>query len=196
MTEPILLAEIAGGVALYDVSHLLPRHKTKRYEMRTAPTLPVAFVHHSGALGRAGLDGVIASARYAIREPSEGRRKTVFPGLAYHYWVPYRAVHDEDGRLVVYLGNHETLRSWHTGGEANDGIGVCLQGNLTVRKISASQVECLEALLPWLGVGTTRALSWHSESGSYGGSGKPSCPGRSAEAWLTRYRDGLPSAVA
>jgi hypothetical protein len=180
-----LEAVIAGGVALWDVSHLLARHERARYELRPLSGIRRVYVHHSGALGAPGFAGARASARYSVSE--EG-----WPGPAYHYWIPAETLRDPYGRLVVLRLNEDRTRCWHTGGEANGhGLGVVLQGDTTAEPLTASHEEGLEALLPWLRrrheLGAPW-LSWHAEAGAYGGKTKETCPGKHAEAWLTAYR--------
>jgi len=182
--QATLEAVIAGGVALWDVHHLLPRHKTLRYEARVGAIRRV-YVHHSGALGAAGYPGALASARYSVGED--------FPGAAYHYWIPAETLRDPYGRLVVLRLNDDRTRCWHTGRAANHhGVGVALQGDTTAAPLTTSHEECLEALLPWLRERHQLGpawMSWHAEADRFGGKPKPTCPGKHAEAWLTAYRD-------
>lgn len=184
-------AEIAPGVALFDASHLLPG---KGYPRRDPATIDRAFVHHSGARGRDGFAGLLASARYVTRAKPSGRG---WPGMPYTYWIqdggPDDVDRDSEGRLVVYRGQPDDVRSYHTGGEANTfGVGVALQGNTTARPLSWSHEEGLEALLPWL-IERHRlivpfGIGWHSIASSMSGKSKPGCPGKAAEAWLvSRY---------
>jgi hypothetical protein len=186
-----LEARIAGGVHLWDVSHLLPRAKrTKRDE----GGIDRLFVHHSGALGRAGFDGALASARYVVS-------KRGFPGPAYAYWVPAEDYRDDEGALVVLRLNADSERSWHTGGKANDrGVAVALQGSTTARPMTHSHEECLEALIPWCAARYSlpmpKGLSWHSRAKADGGRSKATCPGKGAEAWLRGYLRGYRTEAA
>jgi hypothetical protein len=182
-------ALLAGGIALHDVSMHMPRHQTKRYETRHRSAIKRIYVHHSGALGAAGIAGAQASARYSVERHG-------WPGAAYHYWIPAEGLRDELGRLCVLRLQDDATRSYHTGGAANGhGIGVVLQGNTTAAPLTTSHIECLEALLPWLrerhGL-ASEWLSWHSDSARFGGSGKASCPGQHAVEWLSAYRAGVP----
>jgi hypothetical protein len=190
VTEPI---QIAGGVVLQDVTDALPRHPTKRWARRPLAGIRRLYVHHSGALGREGYEGMAASARYEIRHRDGDKPEPGWPGFAYHFWLPHDGTRDGAGRLVVYRGNPDAARVYHTGGRCNvHGIGVCLQGNLTRTGPSPSQVELLEALLPWLleryRLTLPDGLSWHSDSKRFGGTGKPACPGPAVVRWLEAYK--------
>lgn len=207
-----LYARLAGGVSLYDVSHLLPKHKRKRYKVRDVEKIDRAFVHHSGAMGKLGFEGLEASARYSIREikreNEDGEmvvRKKAWPGFAYHLWIqngdPWTVDRDPGGNLVVYMGNRFETRSYHTGGDANTfGVGVVLQGNTTTGGLSWAHEESLEAVLPWLrdehGLSYPSGLGWHSIADTMDGKRKPTCPGKGAEMWLRGYLRGYKTDAA
>ena len=173
---------LAGGVELQDVSEQLPGHG---WGARKAPVERI-YLHHSGKLGRGGFAGLRASAQYSVRKG--------WAGCPYHFWIPFgHGMQSEP--IVVFRANPDEAHSWHTGGAANaSGIGVCLQGNLRTKEPSAYQVEALEALIPWLQerfrdtLSSDRWLSFHSESGKWGGSGKASCPGPHVERWAREWR--------
>ena len=182
-------AEIAGGVALYDVADLLPRHPTKRYRRRPVEAIVRQYHHHSGALGRPGYEGAYRSALYIVRPEWRG-----WPGAPYHYWLSHAPDRDAQRRLAVYRLQPDAVRSYHTGARANThGIGVCWQGDLSRTEPSPAQVEMAEALVPWLierhELAVPDGISWHSEAGRWGGKGKPACPGPHVERWLREYRE-------
>lgn len=207
------IIEIAGGVALADVTDLLPRHATRRWSKRTKPVSRVYF-HKSGKLGAAGLQGAINSARYCVtkREYPRDPKNPGWAGMPYTFWIPFRPLSLVDLRLetnrswetrsaglhsmstVVFRCQPDDLVSWHTGGNANQiGVGVCFQGNSTVDGLSENQIEIAEAIIPWLferyGIGLPEGLSWHSDKSEYGPpKTKPVCPGAAAVAWLEAYR--------
>ncbi|MEM9067111.1 MAG: peptidoglycan recognition family protein [Myxococcota bacterium] len=183
--------ELAGGVVLYDVSTALPRKQHPRGMDRRPKDAKIerAYVHHSGALGRGGFPGALSATEFVM-----GKKKSPFPGAPYHFWLPYRDERDHTGRLVVLRLAEDEYRAWHTGGDANHhGIGVALQGNLSKTGPSASQIEGLEALLPWLiqrhGLVMPLGISWHAEGDRFGGRSKSSCPGKPTVAWLEDYRE-------
>lgn len=178
-------AEIAGGVALYDVSHLMPRHPKKKVPTREAKGIVRQYHHHSGALGAKGYEGAFNSARYVVEQRG-------FPGAAYTYWLSYEPDIAAD-RLAIYRLNRDDAHSWHTGGKANaHGVAVCWQGNLSETNPSDAQYEMAEALIPWLierhGMALPDCLSWHSEAARFGGRSKKTCPGPHVSAWLESYR--------
>lgn len=184
-----LEAVIAPGVALYDVSHLLPRGKHRRATRRPkGQRIDAAFVHHSGALGMPGFEGL----RRAVLFMTQQRD---FPASGYHGWIPRDPVRDAEGRLVLFRAVPDDVRAWHSGARANDrGVGFSIQGNTSKLPLSPSQVEILEALIPWLAehYGWTWAdirswLGWHSIADRWGGRRKAACPGRDAERWLRGY---------
>lgn len=180
-------ARLAGGVALLDVSHLLPRHPTKHYRKRREPwAVERVYMHHSGAMGLMGYEGARGSARYCVQ--SRG-----WPGMPYTYWLSFVPDRTEADELVVYRCQRDEVRSYHTGGSANThGVGVCWQGRLTSLRPSPAQYEMAEALVPWLEERhqlRTEWLSWHSEAHRYGGRRKAACPGPFVVDWAREWRD-------
>lgn len=192
MTLPegaVLETMLAGGVALYDVSHLLPTGP-RRYGTRNPDAIVRAYFHHSGADGRPGYDGPYRSTRYVVENRD-------FRGAAYHFWFPYEECKDSEGNLIVFRLNNDETRSYHTGLKANThGIGCCFQGNLSNKPMSANQEELAEAFVPWilenypLELDNT-PLSFHAEASKFGGKSKPTCPGPHVTKWITDYRDGM-----
>ncbi|MEO0326790.1 MAG: peptidoglycan recognition family protein [Myxococcota bacterium] len=188
--------ELALGIALWDVSHLLPT-RGKGYPRRPG-TIDLFATHHSGRLGSPGFAGMHASARYStsvVRDKETGKiKKSGWPGFAYTFWLPFHDARDAEGRRVVYRGNPDDRRTYHTGGKANDrGVACVWQGNLTNVAPSKHQVECAEALYPWAGIryGLTREdFIGHSESKPFGGTGKKACPGPNVLEWLRLWRKG------
>ena len=176
-----LEAEIAGGIALWDATGILPQGSGK-YRARRKP-IDRLIIHHSGALGSPGINGIISSAMYVVAHRG-------WPGFAYTFWVPYHRVRDDKKRIIVYRGNEDVTRSFHTSGSNERGVAVCLQGNLTNRGPTRAQVEVLEALIPWAfdhyGFDSPECLTWHSEIGR-----KKSCPGAPTVKWLTEYREAM-----
>lgn len=184
-------AQVAGGIALYDISHILPAHPKRKYRERDVNGIERVYTHHSGALGARGYRGAVGTARYAIRETS---KRKPWPGAAYHFWFAYHADRDLDGRLVIYRLQPDEARSYHTGEEANDhGLGLCWQGNLREKLPSADQIEMAEGFYPWLfetySLTVPDGFSFHSEAGKYGGKSKPTCPGPHVTAWVKRWRE-------
>ena len=185
---------IADGVELYDATELLareyPRKRSRKAVRPPGQVIDAVFVHHSGSLGRAGLDGLRGAVRFVQTQRG-------FPGPPYHLFCPYLPVRDDEGRLVVFRACEDSYRAWHTGGKANDrGIGLCLQGKLGKVGPSPAQVEALEALLPWaserhgLPWGDIRTwLGWHSIGSRWGGRDKAACPGRATVVWLKGHID-------
>jgi len=189
---------LAGGIALYDASHLMPRWAPKR-EFRDVAKIDRLFFHHSGRLGLPGVMGAWSSANYVVnqRKTTTGRNKgklARFPGPAYTYWIPAEDLLDHNGNLVVLRLNEDRERSYHTGSKANDfGIAAVFQGNTTTKPLTHSHEECAEALIPWTMERhpLIRFPSMHSEADEYGGRSKLACPGVRAEAWIRGWRRGL-----
>jgi len=189
---------IADGVELYDATEILKReYPRKRSRAAVRPpdqAIDAVFVHHSGSLGRAGLDGLRGAVRYVMTQKQPSER---FPGPPYHLWLGHLPLRDAEGRLVVFRACEDSYRAWHTGGEANDrGVGVCLQGKLGKVGPSPAQVEALEALIPWAsehyGLPWTLMrtwLGWHAVGSRWGGRDKPTCPGAATVEWLHGYID-------
>jgi hypothetical protein len=179
-------ADLGSRVALLDVSHLLPTHETKRWSARDTSKIIRCYVHHSGADGADGYAGMAGSARYSSTATKD---KPAWAGFAYTYW--HADVPDllPDGRLVVYRGNPDHLRTFHTGGPANrHGVAQCFQGDRSKKPPSPEQVECFDALSGWLrerhALADADPFCPHSGSKRYGGSGKSTCPGPFIEALL------------
>ena len=186
--DAILETMLAGGVALYDVSHLLPVG-SKRYSLRNPDGIVRAYFHHSGADGRAGYEGPYLSTKYVVENRD-------FRGAAYHFWLPYEEFTDEDDNYVVFRLNKDETRCYHTGRKANDhGLGVCFQGNLSRKSFSPYQEELAEALVPWLqenySLDEGTPLSYHAEAGKFGGKPKSACPGPYVTRWVKDYRDDM-----
>ena len=203
---------LAPGVALVDVSNEMPREVNPRtpgdkplHKRRALHRIERIYCHHSGSEGAPGLQGAKNSARYVVQ-------KRGFHCAAYHYWIPADPLYwveiglalcaEPPAPIAMLRLNADSERTWHTGRHANThGISVCLQGNLNKRDMTPFQKECMEALLPWLarrhfpetweGPVTYQLpkdwLSWHSDSGQYGGKPKAACPGSYCEAWLRDY---------
>lgn len=184
-----------GGVAVWNVAALLPT-RDGGYPERPLDAISHLFVHHSGSLGRPGFEGLLASTRYCVTQKRRNSRGDIgFPGCPYHIWLPHNDERDSEGRLVVYRSNPAQARCWHTGGPLNGfGESLVLQGNTTSIGMSPTQIECLEAVLPWRFDALTRpqfgvpVLSWHSEASRSGGRDKAACPGSETVAWLSEYR--------
>lgn len=180
---------LAGGVALYDLTDLLPKSKTVRLGVRPVDKIVRAYFHHSGRHGAKGWKGAFNSARYVVE--SRG-----FPAAGYHFWLPYAPIEDGDGNYVAFRLNKDRSRCWHTGGKANShGVGVCFQGNLSKDKPSDFQEELFEALVPWMmeryDLSGQDCLSFHAEADKYGGKVKPTCPGPHVRKWVEDYRNDL-----
>lgn len=182
-------------IALYDVRHLLRKHKTKKERPR--PQLLDRYkvaIHHSGATGRVGLRGVLASLNYVLNKKNRlTRRPSPFPAFPYHIWVPYHDVRDMQGRSVVYVTRDFEARAWHTGGKINDErIGLVFQGNSSRRVRSDAAMVLAE-----LSTVFTDKIDWndpcpHSLGKQFGGSkSKDSCPGRGIEAAMVTNAERL-----
>ena len=184
--EAVFECMLAGGVALYDVSHLLPT-AAKKYPKRPVEGIVRCYFHHSGADGAAGFKGPYNSTQFVVNARS-------FRGAAYTFWFPYEELTDEHGNLVVLRLNKDDVRSYHTGKDANThGVGVCFQGNLSKKPPSSFQIELAEAFIPWamehykLSLDNT-PISYHNEAAQFGGKQKATCPGPYVIDWLDKYR--------
>lgn len=191
-----LEALLSADVALYDVVAELPLHASKRYAKRDPSAIRRIFIHKSGANGAPGFAGILGSARYFVQ--SYGG--TGGPGFAYTYWISQIPDRDAEDRIVVYRGNHDHTRSWHTGGECNGvGVGVACQGAFDGEgdeieiKPSAAQLKALDALIPWLALRHGLDLSHADDEGTWCLSGhwengKPVCPGDALRDWVQTRR--------
>jgi len=191
--DAIFEARIAGGVHLYDVAALLPKHAWKRYSVRDPEQIERVYFHHSGAHGADGFQGLFNSARYVVEHKEA-------PACAYPYWLSPEPDRDNEGALVIYRGVPDILVQWATGGANPHSTAACFQGNTSKRPLTSAQIEMAEALIPWLyerhmrvAANGWRGLSWHSEADRWGGRSKAACPGTHAELWLANYRAGLAS---
>lgn len=182
---------IAPGVALYDVSHLLPKGRHRRATKRPqGAKIRVALCHHSGALGMPGFEGL----RRAVAFMTQQRD---FPESGYHFWFARDPLLDAERRPVLLRALPDPARGWHSGARANDeGVGLAFQGNTSQLPLSPFQIELLEAAIPWLAEHYGWSweqirswLGWHSIADRWGGRKKVACPGHDAERWLRSYLD-------
>jgi hypothetical protein len=169
-----------------DISHLLATHKTKTFPTRDKPPTTL-FIHHSGKqLNRMGIDVASNMARYHVNHK-------LWPGIAYHYFIPRIPAMDRNGVITVYrVAPENTIRA-HTWLCNRFSSGVCVEGHLGKAPPSEFQLECLEALIPWwmekYGRSPRKSLGWHSNSWKWGGIPKPTCPGKHMTRWLQDYVD-------
>lgn len=171
---------------IMDVVHLLPTHRSKRWRKRDPQLINRVFVHHSGALGSEGFKGMRGSARYSV---SDTPKKKGWAGFAYTYWLADLADLMPNGKLVIYRGNPDEARTYHTGGKANTrGTAFCFQGNRT--RISPSEeqlimgVDLVAHLRKRHTLASPDPFCPHSGSKPYGGTGKQTCPGSYIEQWI------------
>ena len=174
------------GVAVWDVSHLLPTKKGRPQPAR-AGKIERFYVHKSGGEGGPGFAGLLASARYVVQHRD-------FPGMPYTLWDSTIHDVDDEGRLVLYRGAADDRRTWHTGGVCNDhGAALALQGNLSRRDLTPNQRRVGEAAIAYIltsgrypDLDPAHPISTHSRAKAYGAvKNKPICPGTYAETWLT-----------
>lgn len=171
------------GVVLYDVSELLPYHRTKRYRGRSLDVVRAQYVHHSGTLRQGDpFEHMKASARYAIRHHG-------WPGFCYHIWYPLFDVFDSEGSRVIYRGNPDTIRTYHAGQAPNyKGIAHCLQGNLSTKDMSEAQLCTLPVALRWYAHRLAVSPRPFGHFQATDGHAKDSCPGRAGKAWCLGYQ--------
>lgn len=203
-SRAVFVDEPAPGIAVWDVSHLLPNDPRNDYRRRPVAAIRFEIVHKSGADGPPGFEGAKATARFVVHHRG-------WPAAAYHLWLPRVPDRDGDGRLVIYMLNADDVHSYHTGGQRNhDGYSIALQGRFDgqwdligdeddadpriEREPTPEQWEMLEAVIPWLRerhdvdlgeTGNGWGLTGHWEHG------KPVCPGDAIRAWIIRYRQGI-----
>lgn len=189
------ITKIAGGICVIDIHDQLPKSQSLPFYKERDKKIVRVYIHHSGKLGADGINGPVNSTKYIIN-----RKKDPFPGAPYHYWIPYNPVqtiltsdHISHNYYTIYQLNLDKIRCYHTGWDANHhGLGIVLQGNTSVYGISNYQIECLEAIIPWLfdkyDLKLPDGLSYHAEADKYGGKKKSSCPGTAAVEWINEYR--------
>lgn len=191
MIDPTLtdltLETTLQSVVVHNINDQMPTPARPRSNVRPEGTaINGVMVHHSGALGRAGVDGAIRSAEYVIEERD-------FGALPYHYWICRFPLLDCEGRYVVLRMAPDEERCWHTGQRANDEkVGVVLQGNTNSVPLTMFQRVCLGALLPSLAErhdlpidDKASWLGWHAIGKQFGAKrNKPQCPGKHAERFL------------
>ncbi len=189
MTIPdgaIFEADLGDGVALYDVSHLLPKNPRKRQRKRDVAGIVRVYVHKSGGIGKPGYEGLLGSTRYVVQRRG-------FPCSAYTFWASRVPDVDAEGRLVLYRANLDDTRSWHTGRQCNDhGVALSLQGNPSKHPLTAKQKRLAAAGLAYCtarySLSDDTPIGTHSDSKRFGsGKSKKTCPGIRAEQWLKDY---------
>lgn len=184
-------AEVAPGIAVYDVAALLPRHKTKKWKNRPLTAIEHLIVHKSGADGPEGFRGAKGSARFSVNHRG-------WAGTGYHFWISSVPDVDEDGRRVIYRLNGDEVWCWHTGGRMNRiGMGIAVQGRFSGEvgnRPNDGQVEMLDALVAYLSRDLGVELGHDEERGwgltGHWEHGKPVCPGEYLKGWVRRKRSG------
>lgn len=179
-----------SGVAVWDVSHLLPTKGGKPQPARRKGSAIIrCYVHKSGGEGPAGFRGVLGMARYVV-----ARRG--FPGPPYTFWASTVPDVDAEGRLVLYRCAADDRRTWHTGGVCNDhGVALALQGDLSKRDMTPLQRRVAEAALAYVmqrhELDPVEPIGRHSRAKRYGAKkDKTICPGVYGEAWLDGWLAG------
>lgn len=156
-------ADPTHEVEIWDVSHLLPRHRSKTYRHRSPSQISEVYVHHSGKLGKPGFLGLVHSTRYVVYQRG-------WPGCPYHLWIPYE---QDGGEVVVLRAQKDIVRTYHAGKGPNDrAVAICLQGNMGVREPSCGQYRALSALIDLYGL----PVLGHCEAPG-DGHAKAACPG-------------------
>lgn len=194
-----LEAIVSAQVALYDGHEYLEQHQTKRYAVRPTSAIDLLVLHKSGADGPPGFRGLEASTRFCIHQRG-------WPGCPYTFWASREPDIDETGRYVVYRGQPDEVRSYHTGGAANGrGIALAFQGAFDGQwdllasgrpKIEVeptlAQRTILADFVPWLLKKyqiPNRRLSGHWEAKRWGAKkNKLVCPGDAIRQWVLDYR--------
>lgn len=183
---------LPGGIAIYDVSEVLPTPPRPRFNTRPRGTKIVrVFFHHSGAYGKDGYEGAEKSMQFVMQTRNFGAR-------AYHFWLSRKPDVDAEGNIVIYRLAKDEERCWHTGNLCNDnGVGVVWQGNLHPDHNgapTAEQYKMAEALTDWLieryELSLPDGLSFHAEAKKWGASkNKESCPGPYVKPWAIERRN-------
>lgn len=177
-------------IAVWNVAALLRTNPKKPLTKRSKP-IERCYLHKSGGEGPGGFEGLFNSSRYVVE-----KRDPAFPGNPYTFWASTRPDRDPDGRLVLYRGVEDDIRSWHTGKECNDhGIALALQGDLSKRDLKPDQRLVAEAGLVYVltserypDLDRVDPIGRHSDSKKYGsGKNKIVCPGSFAERWLDNW---------
>lgn len=193
----IFEADLGNGVSLWDVSHVLPRHPTKKYKDRPdGAEIDTVVTHHSGAFNGPGVTGLIGMSRWVSNGPWSGHRYTGpasgrdWPGCPYHYYLSHERIKDDKGRVVILRAQHDRKILNHTGGLNVRGLGVCWEGNLSHGHEPADhQYHAAESLYAWLNRDIDKSrYTMHSEAAVFGGRPKPSCPGPYVTKWLKSWR--------
>lgn len=165
--------DLGEGVKLIDISDELPRNRRPK---RDPNGIVRCYHHHSGALGRGGKRGAIATSRYVVQHRG-------FPGPAYTFWLPY-------DQPVVYRLNKDEDLSWHTGGVNEESISVAWQGNLRKIPPTAYQYHSARMLCRWIrehyNLSNNKPFSFHAEAHRFGGRSKSRCPGAFVENWVNK----------
>jgi len=197
--DALLETDLGDGVVLYDVSHLLKRHPTKKYLKRDAKKIAAIVVHKTGADGPPGFKAAEAMTNFCVDHRG-------WPGAAYTFILP-RVPDEHDGRLVVYRCNRDDVRSYHTGGQMNEtGVGIGVQGNYDgewdllssglpriAREPTAAQWTMLKRLVDWLAISHGIVVGRTGPDDDWGLTGhwehgKIICPGDALRLWTQTQR--------
>lgn len=199
---------LSEEVEVWDVSHLLAKGRGK-YTNRDPSQIEFCYFHKSGADGADGFKGMLNSSRYVTSpKPPVGYGRG-WPGFPYTFWfsrVPDRTV---DGALIIYRGQPDDVRSYHTGGPANgNGIAAAFQGaydgQWDLLSTGVPRVErqptpeqyimadaFVRALPDWHGIEPTGKIGDKWQLTGHWEHGKAVCPGDALRSWVQVRRGDL-----
>lgn len=190
-TPDILLRE---GMSIVDLSDELPSVAGRSYRSRPLSGVRKIVTHHSGALGRPGIQGVRDSANYVVRS------RPALIRLPYTFWIPWEP---ESAKPAVYLCNPLDRHAFHSGSKANrDGVAICLQGSFPTsdaldrdgrfgtlearQRPSEFQREAWQLLMTYLG----RILPPGTKAYGHRDVGKKhTCPGSEPYSWVRAWNE-------
>ena len=144
----------AGGIPITNVVYRLKRHWRKTYDKRGLSEIDSVVIHHS-----ATESGTAESyARYHVDENS-------WPGIGYHYVINKNGSIEQTQLLKTV--------SYHTTGQNQRSVGICLTGNYDIQQPPPVQVEAAINLIRYLQgrLGRELRITGHNEHSS------KNCPG-------------------
>lgn len=115
-------------ISIYDITNTLPKSPNKFYNRRNLNSINQIVVHHSATTSGSPK----SYANYHIN-------KNGWPAIGYHFVI------QKTGQ--VFQTNNLSTVSYHTSGQNNNSIGICLTGNFDIEYPTTEQIKSLKALV-------------------------------------------------
>lgn len=150
------------GIGIRNITGLLPRHPTKRFDKRSLTVITEAVIHHTATDSRSTT--IESIARYHV-EPGNHICADGCPGISYHFMI-------KPNGAIYQVNDLETI-SYQCGGCNTYTIGICLIGNFNEEIPTEKALKAAAKTIRYVNrrLGRSLAISAHKDHKS------TSCPG-------------------